>query len=236
MDDMNAFERLVGEETRAEAGPARPTDVAAVVRSVATKSPKWRFWSMFTATKTLAATAIVVLFGGLLLVGPLRPIQDMAVVPAAESPGERGDPVQFEARWAYGDQMPGGDYVFSDDGWYEGIDLSWAPVVIDPGDPRLDGQLMLQASTIQKDDIEIWNGAFRLENGDGAWQQRPMVQSVKLADDRDPMTWTAVFDGEGAYDGLTAVVGITRYGGGWDLEGVIIDGSLPPTPSILTRE
>ncbi len=191
---------------------------------------------MFTATKMLAATAIVALFGGLLLVGPLRPDQDAAVAPAAESPGERGDPVQFEGRWAYGNQMPGGDYVFSDDGWYEGVDLSWAPVVIIPGDPRLDGQLMLRASTIQKDDIEIWNGAFRLENDDGAWQQRPMVQSVKLADDRDPMAWTAVFDGEGGYAGLTAVIGITRYGGGWDVEGVIMDGSLPPTPSILTRE
>ena len=35
---------------------------------------------------------------------------------------------------------------------------------------------------------------------------------------------------------LTAVIGITRAGGGWDVEGLIVDGPLPPAPASLTRE
>lgn len=235
MDEMRDFERLVAEETLAEAGPSRPTDVAAVIRSVAAKSPRWRFASMFSATKMLAATAVVALFGGFLLAASLAP--DGAVVaPAAESAGSRADPVQFEGRWAYGGALPGGDYEFDDDGWYTGSDLGWDLGVVDPGDPRLDGDLTLHASSLQKGAIEIWHGAFRIENEDGAWQQQPMVQSVKLEGESEPMTWTAVFDGEGDYAGLTAVIGITRAGGGWDVEGLIVDGPLPPAPASLTRE
>jgi hypothetical protein len=234
MDEMNDFERLVAEETLAEAGPSRPTDVAAVVRSVATKSPTWRFWSMFSATKTLAATAIVALFGGFLLMAPLAP--DGAVTPASETAGTRAEPVEFKARWSYGEDLPGGSYDFPGDSWYHARDLGWAPSVVEPGDPRLDGALTLRASSLQKAGLEVWHGAFRIENEDGAWQQRPIIQSVKLADDRDPLAWTAVFDGEGGYDDLTAIMGITRYGGGWDIEGVILDGPLPPEPTILTRE
>lgn len=214
--------------------------------------PWWTFptrYSMMSPTFKLATIGSLALLVGIGISPLLRSTmegesgppaadadRDPAIVTSAETPAERADPVQFEGRWGFGVELPGGEYAFADDGWFEATDLSWAPSVIIPGDPRLDGQLTLRASTIQKDDVEIWTGAFRLENDQGAWQQRPMVQSVKLADERDPMTWTAVFDGEGGYDGLTAVMGITRYGGGWDVEGLIIDGSLPPTPTAVTRE
>ena len=46
--------------------------------------------------------------------------------------------------------------------------------------------------------------------------------------------WTipVVFVGEGAYEGLIAVVDIAtdRSVGRWDLHGCIIDGELPPPP------
>lgn len=237
MDDSSAFERLLADEVQAEAGPSRPIDVAAVIRSAAAQSPRWRFRSMFRATKVLAATAVVALFGGVLAVGQLTPTFDQS--PAAETPlaaAPRGEPVEFEGRWSYGPGLQGGELEVLEDGWYASTEYGWMPGIVEPGDPRLAGELTLRANAIQKGALEIWNGAFRIENETGAWQQRPMIQSVQLSGETDPLIWTAVFDGEGGYEGLTAVMGITRQGGGWDVRGVIVEGTLPPAPSILTRE
>ncbi len=237
MDDMNAFEDLVVDEIQAEAGPSRPTDVAAVIRAAVTESPKWRFRSMFSATKMLAAAAAVALFGGVLAVGQLTPtVTDQAPAAEAVLAAPRGEPVEFEARWSYGAGLQGGAIELLDDGWWEHFDRGWGLGIREPGDPRLDGQLTLRASALQRAGLEIWNGAFRIENEAGVWQQRPMIQSVKLSGELEPMTWTAVFDGEGGYAGMTAVMGITRRAGGWDVEGVVIDGALPPAPAVLTRE
>jgi hypothetical protein len=73
MDDMNAFERQVAFEVLRGAAPPRPVDVAAVFAAIptATRSPRWRFQSMFSATKFIVAGAIVALFGGFLLAGVL---------------------------------------------------------------------------------------------------------------------------------------------------------------------
>jgi hypothetical protein len=232
---MNDFERLVAEETRAEAGPSRPTDVAAVVRSVATKSPKWRFSSMFGATKTLGAAATVALLGGLLVVSPLTQEADTEL--GAAGSGVWTDPVEFKARWAFGGALPGGDYdVDRGDGWYTSVNLGWDPGIVTAGDERLEGDLIIRGNSLQRGGLEIWNGAFRIENDAGAWQQRPTIQSLKLDEADEPLPWTAVFDGEGDYAGLTAIAGITRHSGGWDVEGVIVDATLPEPPTLLTRE
>ena len=111
-------------------------------------------------------------------------------------------------------------------------DGRWTPIVAEAGDARLDGRVSLVANGNSYGGVEIWNGYFRIENDEGAWQQRPMIQSVKRSESSEPMTWTAVFDGEGAYDGLIAIMGITRTGGGWDVEGMIIDAVLPPEPEV----
>jgi hypothetical protein len=229
MDDMNAFERLVAEETRAEAGPSRPTDVAAVMQTVAAKSPQWRFHRMSGAFKMLAAAATMAIVGALLVGGPFLPgAQDRAVTSITTPSGE---PVTFEGRWSYG----GGGSEISEpeeSGWLAERDGRWWPAIIEAGDPRLDGTLSLVANGNSYLGLEIWNGYFRIENEHGAWQQRPMIQSVKRDVSSEPMTWTAVFDGEGDYADLVAIMGITRRGGGWDVEGVILDAVLPPTPEL----
>ena len=70
MDDMTAFERQVAGEYVRRAGPVRPVDAAAIFTAItATQSPKWRFQSLFNATKFVVAGAIVALFGGFLLGG-----------------------------------------------------------------------------------------------------------------------------------------------------------------------
>lgn len=229
MDDMNAFEHLVTDEVQAEAGPSRPIDVAAVTRAAATKYPKWRFRSMFSATKMLAATAVVALFGGVLAVGQLTPTtSDQA--PAAEA--ALAEPVEFQARWVYGtsEELPGYGFEPLGDGWASTMNTGWRPGISNPGDPRLDGSIRLVGSNASHGSLKIWNGAFRIENEDGAWQQRPLIQSVQLSGAFEPMSWTAVFDGEGDYAGLAAVTGITRRAGGWDVEGVIVDAAVLPEP------
>ena len=72
MDDMNPFERQVVGQIHTFVGPSRPVDDAAIFTAITTtQSPKWRFQSMFSATKFVVAGAIVALFGGFLLSGVL---------------------------------------------------------------------------------------------------------------------------------------------------------------------
>ena len=72
MDDMTRLERRLARDALRVAGPSRPVDAAAIFTAItATQSPKWRFRSMFSATKFVVAGAIVALFGGFLLAGVL---------------------------------------------------------------------------------------------------------------------------------------------------------------------
>ena len=71
MDEMDAFDRQLASVVLRRVGPSAPVDDAAIFSAItATQSPKWRFQSMFSATKFVVAGAIVALFGGFLLRGP----------------------------------------------------------------------------------------------------------------------------------------------------------------------
>ena len=81
MDDINVFERLVADEMQRRAGPDPVVDDAAIFSAItATQSPKWRFQSMFSATKSLVAGAILALVGGFLLAAVLT---QLGLVPKA---------------------------------------------------------------------------------------------------------------------------------------------------------
>lgn len=54
---------------------------------------------------------------------------------------------------------------------------------------------------------------------------------MDFADLVDNIPVVSVFHGEGAYEGLIAIVEFELAGQGWDLKGVIIDGGLPSDPS-----
>jgi hypothetical protein len=102
MDDMTAFERLIANAATRAVGPPRPVDAMIVVRS-AKAAPEGRWtpldrwfprrtstrpeggFSMFSALKFVAASAIVALFGGFLLAGVLTTPQDDEMAPAAMS-------------------------------------------------------------------------------------------------------------------------------------------------------
>ncbi len=85
MNDMNAFEGQIAGVIEGVVGPPRPVDAMAVARSVATQSPKWRFQTMFSATKFVVAGVIVALFGGFLFTGVLTTQPSDEQAPAAVS-------------------------------------------------------------------------------------------------------------------------------------------------------
>jgi sugar lactone lactonase YvrE len=91
MDDMTIFEEQLGKGLDQLAGPRRPVDAMAIAQSITTHSPKWRFQSMFSATKFVVAGAIVALFGGFLLAGVMTQQPTEQIVPAAAtaSPSDR---------------------------------------------------------------------------------------------------------------------------------------------------
>ena len=49
---------------------------------------------------------------------------------------------------------------------------------------------------------------------------------------------TVVFEGEGGYDGLTAIVGTSdpEFGNGYAMHGLIVDGYLPPDAEHVETE
>jgi hypothetical protein len=125
MDDLTAFEREIGDELRREIGPLPGFDAMSIVRSVtATRSPKWRFQSMFSATRFVVAGAIVALFGGFLLAGGLtQPSDDMApaAVTASPSPTTTEEPLSGMVT----EEVEPGVYRVLDDG--AGHDLAADP-------------------------------------------------------------------------------------------------------------
>ena len=112
MDDMQTFERRVATEVVRGMGPSEPVDDAAIFTAITTtQSPKWRFLSMFSATRFVVAGAIVALFGGFLLASLPAPEQGQ-LVPAA--PASTPEPVTavVEAEPPPGASVEGGGTVF----------------------------------------------------------------------------------------------------------------------------
>ena len=149
MDDMNAFERQVAGEFVRRAGPVRPVNAAAIFTAITTtQSPKWRFQSMFSATKFVAAGAIVALFGGFLLSGVLTQ-QEGEVLPAgvteSSSPMTTVEPLSGMVT----DEVEPGVYRVVSDGIR---DLAAASALARPDDGELaiapDGSVWL--STIRR--------------------------------------------------------------------------------------
>jgi hypothetical protein len=154
------------------------------------------------------------------------PISD---APAAVTTEEPVAPTEFTGIWLYGSNVQP-----------EALDLvgravrstggSWRHEAADVTDPRFDGEVTVFSNddTYLRDATAVYHVVWRVENADGAWQSEP-TYGVDFPDGSSS-TRNGVFRGEGAYEGLTAIVQLTFEGTRWELHGVILDGDPPPHP------
>ena len=118
-------------------------------------------------------------------------------------------------------------------------------------DPRLDGRIAVWFSSdeyLVASDEPAWQlsgvdpdewprgvvaSTFRLTNDDGSWHG---ARYQNWYPDGDNSTTTAVYTGEEAYEGLTALVEMDYDEQNpvcaWDVHGYVIDGQLPPFPEL----
>ena len=122
-------------------------------------------------------------------------------------------------------------------GMFEMQGLEFIGLPIEASDPRLTGQLALHANGAGQ---EFTNGfaavesrTYRLENADGAWAGSGSRVFAFGDDgplmDRDSMTLV----GEGDFEGLLAHVAIDWTEASPTIEGIIVEGQLPPQPDAL---
>jgi hypothetical protein len=193
-----------------------------------------RTTSMLSPVKAITAGAIIFALGGAFLVA--QPFQQQSSVPAAEV--EPAEAVEFTVYFPWGPVLEDATEVERPDGSTEGVGFLARSVAARPSDPRFDGDLLYGCSYIDyaansPDQSSVGNCVYRIENDEGAWLMRP---NMSLEFPGDPGfgpygVFTAVFDGEGAYEGLTAVVEITEVAWqGNTLHGLIINTDLPQDP------
>ena len=159
-------------------------------------------------------------------------------MPGASTEDDHVEPVAFTGTWNWSSNVVPEETVIT-----EGVSATltggvWNHVASEITDPRFDGDVTVFPSSTDHYGVSgengaatavaVWSSAWRVENEDGAWQGEP-TYSLDFHD-TSSAPYTAVFHGEDAYEGLTAVVELELNGSRWDLRGLIFDGGLPPDP------
>jgi len=102
-------------------------------------------------------------------------------------------------------------------------------------DPRLAGEFRVWPNSVDyPGGPSFFVGGFSMHDDDGGWVQRPSLAITHP--DGQNATRVIVMDGQGAYAGLTLVAEVSLANGRWDWHGYIIDGELPPAPTIELPE
>ena len=203
-----------------------------------------RTQTMFSPAKAITAGAVIFALGGTFLIaGPFG--QPAGTVPGAATDSGVIAPVEFTAHVSQVTDCFSRDSEGVIDGVEQSRGTRCRTVVEDPSDPRFAGTWLLvfsEDSYGMGPELRagtgdgaptVWTYEYRVENDDGAWQSGP-VSGIEFAE-REMMV-APVFTGEGAYEGLTAIVEMsgreTDIGGASDadLRGAIFGGS-PPPPS-----
>jgi hypothetical protein len=124
--------------------------------------------------------------------------------------------------------------VTTEDGVYKEVGTCFAPIVLNASDPRLAGDLTVCGDLLRFGPSEgsptVGSGSFRLVNDEGAWQG-----SDAWAEWTDPESGEVielgggiiVVTGEGAYDGLYAVMTLSDWS---NVRGFIFEGAPPAAP------
>ena len=232
MDDKNAFERQIAAEIDYEVGPPHPVDALAITRRAKTPIARWRTQTMFSPSKALIAGAVVLGIGGVLLFA--QPFEQQDSAPGAEVQAPP-TPTAFSATYNWSGRSNPGVTTENDDGTVVTVGEGWLFNSGESSDPRFAGPLVLTSTDIAYPDLGggINVGGYRIETDEGAWQQVP---TAGVGWDKDAALWATgqlppadniqfwTFIGEGAYEGLTAVVQETWWPGGGSAEEVRFDG------------
>jgi hypothetical protein len=112
---------------------------------------------------------------------------------------------------------------------------SVSPILEPFTDPRLAGEFRTwQNNRAYPGGPTFFMAGFSMHDDDGGWIQRPGL-SIGHPDGTSA-TKVIVMDGQGAYDGLTVVAEVSVADRRWDWHGYIVDGELPPAPTIELPE
>jgi hypothetical protein len=235
MDNPNAFERQLAAEIDHEVGPPRYVDALAITRAAKTTTPEWRIRSMFSAAKLVTAGLLVFATGAVLSVAqPLG--QPSRMAPGAAEVGEPGPAAYVHG--AMVETLCCGDEAetYDSDGNRLTLRGMASSGLVEMDDPRLAGSFTMigngdefpQADTSER--VEIGWGEVRIENEDGAWSG-----TFATTYDSEKINETSLIlyelTGEGAYEGLSALLGQTGSISSWPrfpVAGAIFTGPLPP--------
>ena len=183
---------------------------------------------MFTPIRVAAATAILALSGTLLLVSETVEPPVVGPAPGAETSDVSMEPAHYTGTVSAWDAGSTEVEVLPDrkiETWPAGWNSRMS-------DPRVSGRglTMDYLETIEGADgttVLSHTGVGRLENAEGSWTVECHGAASALgADDGYIFCW---FEGQDAYDGLTAFHVLTmNQGGNFDAEGWIVPGERPP--------
>jgi len=190
---------------------------------------------MFSPAKAITASALVFALGGALLIA--QPFEQQGGSVHGAATGETsGEAVPFEGVMSYGNTSVRGVPETLPNGVVQNRGQIWTLSSAGLSDPRLQGTVSNmwnwdEFKTGQPYQIEV--GGFRIVNDDGAWQMRPVINIV--FPDGEYSVWTGIFDGEDAYEGLTAIAEVTEDNG-FTVRGVVIEGDVPSPPESMSTE
>ena len=118
--------------------------------------------------------------------------------------------------------------------------VSWQFPVVEISDERFDGTYVNQLAGYEDGDPDVdgigaYSALWEITDEDGSWVGE--TASFRFPPD-SYNTFTVMLDGQGAYEGLTAVMEADFTDDcGFDIRGVVVDGELPATPvAVVTTE
>ena len=241
MDDMDAFERQVADEVLRGAAPPRPVDVASVFAAIpaTTRSPRWRFQTMFSATKFVVAGAVVALFGGFLLAGVLttQPSDDRFAAQEETAPATA-------ASWVTGTVQFAPSCVDPERTTTVGLTIERGyfcePQTWESDDPRLGGSATLVWNAdvywFETERYSVINALYDIQGEAGGWTCRNsngLDRGSGLFTDPVQGTEKLTCAGYGDNEGLTAI--LVADWAARSFEGLIFNREVPPQPELPTE-